>query len=466
MKKFIKNIGILFLIVLVLGACNKWIDPDINIDPDSPAEVTMATLMPAIQARVAFTTVGGNDVVRTEAIWIQHLDGVLRQSLAEANYQLRSGDVNNLWNDVYAGSLMDIVQLIQYAESTDPVALHYRGAAKVLTALVMGMSTDVWNEMPYTEAFQGEANMSPTFDSQSDIYALVFRLLDEAIADLNADDQSGIPLDGDYLYGGDAAAWAKAAYSLKAKFKLHLSKKNGAAAYNEALEAMAMGISDNSEDMQFDYGTGTKESNPLYQFMRDRGDVRMGSFFVEMLKLRFDPRLTVFVAPDGNGEFTGSDAGSGNDAASEPGPGIAAATAPTYFVTNMEMLHLKAECQYQTGVAEATVKETLFAAVQASLEKYGVFDQTWFDAYVAAMAATTGPALLKEIMTQKYIALCYQQEAYTDWRRYDNLLEVPLNPTGFENEIPRRFPYSTDEITYNPNTPSGVLITDRVWWDD
>lgn len=468
MKRFIKYTGILILTILVLGSCNKWIDPDINIDPDNPAEVSLKTLLPAIEARLAFTTVGGNDVARTQAIWTQQLDGIARQSLAETNYQLRSSDINNLWNAAYAGTMMDIKQLIDLAEASG--AVHYRGAGKILMAVALLHTTDVWNDIPYDEAFQGDQNIRPTFNTQQEIYGTIKILLEEGIADLNATDESAFKLDegGDYFYDGDVDMWKKAAYSYLAKRALHLSKRNGNAAYEEAMGYLNDAIADASEDFQFNYGDATKNSNPLYQFMRDREDVRMGAFFVEMLKLRFDPRLPAFVEPimvGGEPMYVGSVPGSAADTASKPGPAIAAPDAPTYFATYMEMLFIMAECQHMTGAGDAAVRETLFMAMEESLNKYGVYSQEYVDEYMAQMAEVGGDALYKELMTQKYIALCYQSEVYNDFRRSNNVVEIPTNPNGFESEIPRRFPYSTDEITYNPNVPEGVTIMDRVWWD-
>jgi hypothetical protein len=89
-------------------------------------------------------------------------------------------------------------------------------------------------------------------------------------------------------------------------------------------------------------------------------------------------------------------------------------------------------------------------------------------AYDSVVQMYTGADLFKEIMTQKYIALFYQAEAFNDWRRTDNVIGLVPNPTPpvTRHEIPRRFLYPTDEVNYNPNTPGDVTnIWQRVWWD-
>ena len=110
MKKYINNIiktaGLSLVFVLSLSSCEKWIDTSLNIDPDSPADVPMKLMLPAIEQKLGYN-MGGNEIVRTTAIWMQQFDGVDRQSYTEAIYQLVPGDVNNLWNAFYPGILMN-----------------------------------------------------------------------------------------------------------------------------------------------------------------------------------------------------------------------------------------------------------------------------------------------------------------------------------------------------------------------
>ena len=97
--------------------------------------------------------------------------------------------------------------------------------------------------------------------------------------------------------------------------------------------------------------------------------------------------------------------------------------------------------------------------------KYEVFDVDWMTGYNELVNGLTGDDLFEEIMTQKYIATFGQLETYHSWRR-TGIPDIPPNPNGAVNEIPRRFPYSVEEQLYNPNMPTGVSITDRVWWDE
>jgi hypothetical protein len=457
----INNILTSLVILIILSGCQKWIDPEINDNPNSPTDVPMGSILPALEASTAYKVAGGTDMLRIPAIWMQQFDGVAGEAMATANYIQQPASLSFIWDECYAEILMDARILMDKSE--EEKSPHNRGVANVLTAFILGQMTDVWNDIPWQEALQGQANFQPMFDSQESIYEEIHRLLNEAITDLqNPDEPIGVK--GDYIYEGDAEKWLKAAHAMKARYMLHLSKKYGEQAYLDALEDVALSFSDNAEDMQFIYGTGTVESNPLYQYMLIVGDVSMGAFFIDLLISYQDPRITVYALPDENGGYTGSQPGSGNMNASPPGLAVAAADALSYFITYVELLFIKSEAQFMTGQDENSVKETLLLAVSKSLEKNEVMDTTWFSGYTDHVNSLKGDELYKEIMTQKYIATFYQPEAFHSWRR-TGMPELTPNPNGATTEIPRRFPYPMSEQLYNPNTPTGIEITDRVWWD-
>ncbi len=189
------------LLVLVVSSCSKkWIDSDINTNPDAPADVPMELILPTIEARLAFDVVGSNDLTRTQSMWIQQMTGIARQSQAEGAYTLRSGDVNNLWGNVYAGVLMDSKQLIDKAIALE--SPHFEGVGYILTAVTLGIATDNWNDIPWTDALQGDANLTPAFDSQEAIYGVIQDYLSKGITALSSS-TSVFSLSGDIIFEGD-----------------------------------------------------------------------------------------------------------------------------------------------------------------------------------------------------------------------------------------------------------------------
>ncbi len=462
-----KNILSRFWLIILAGVffygCEKWIDPDINVNPNQPPEVTMGTLLPSIEAHLAYVLAGGKTIISYQAMWLQQLDGIARQSLTHTNYILLPNSVALLFDLTYTEAMMDAVILIDLAEEQN--SPHNTGVAKICLAICLGQMTDVFNDIPWSEALQGIANPTPAYDSQEFIYDEIHRLLSEGIEHLS-EINDPIGIDGDYFYKGDPALWLKAAHALKARYYLHLTKRKGNQACQNALNELNLAFTSNMDDMQFNFGSGNSESNPLYQFMRDWDDVRMGDYFMELLKEYNDPRITVYAFPDDNGEYIGSVPGSGNAAASRPGSAVADAESPTYLITYVELLFMKAEIIYQTGNNKNQVKEILIQAVTESLNKLSVYNESWLIEYASSIEDLQGNDLFEELMTQKYIATFYQPEAYHSWRR-TGFPVIPLNPNGAEDEIPRRFPYSGSEMSFNmENVPQGVTITDRVWWDE
>lgn len=465
MKKIdIKIIGVFLLMVLVLGSCKKWIDTEININPDAPQDAPMYTILSSAQVTMGFNTVGGNDICRVTAFWMQYFQGLDRQSLATSNYILQSQDVNNLWNTNYAGAMEDLKVVLDKSYALDQP--WYRGVAQVLMANCIGITSDFWGDVPFSQAFQGSNNLTPKFDSQQQIYITIQSMLDSAIVNLQKPNPGYYnDVQGDLMYGGDLAMWVKAAYAFKARYYLHLSKVSPTA-YNDALGALTNAIGDNSEDLQQPFNGDSP--NPLWFFMYNRGDLTMHARFIDMLKLRQDPRLTVFATTAADGvSYYGNDFGGVDWDASYPGTAIADVTTPVPLITNVECLFIKTEAEFMTGASPAVVRNDLIAAVSASMDKYGVLNPLYIQAYDSVLQHYTGDTLFHEVMVQKYIALCYQAESFNDWRRTNNAIGLIPNqtPPVTRQEIPRRYLYPTDEINYNPNTPSVANIWDRVWWD-
>jgi len=450
MKKIsIRLIGIVVILSISLAGCN-WIDPDMNIDPDQPSDVPMEYLVPSITSSMGYT-VGGNTAVRTTNIWMQFFDGVDRQSLTEGRYQLNSADVNDLWENLYAQSMMDCNDLMRKAgEKNSP---HYAGVAKVFMATGLGTLTNLFGDMPYGEAFLGaEGNLQPAFETQQAIYGHIDRLLTEAIADLGST-ENAVDLTSDLVYDGDTDAWKKAAYALRARYKLNLGEY--AAASSDANNAFGA----NGDDFMIPFAPTTAGSNPIFQFMRDRTDIRMSSTFVDELVDTGDPRLTFYVGPDISGGISGSSPGSETSAASHPGPYAAASDAPVNIATFAEMNFIKAECLFQTGDKAGSLA-AFKAGVEASLIKVtGEADATYMDTYVNN--ETTGSLTMQKIIEQKYKAMYATVVPYDDWRRTGFPALAPV--IGATKATPMRFPYAQSEITYNPNCPVGVTLDQKLW---
>ena len=103
-----------------------------------------------------------------------------------------------------------------YNKSMEAGAYHYAAVGKFLKAYGWIMLTDLFGEIPYSDAIG--ASPSPTYDLGEDIYLGCIADIDEAIELFGRQQEKGAePLSAaDYWNGGDTAKWIKLCYLLKA----------------------------------------------------------------------------------------------------------------------------------------------------------------------------------------------------------------------------------------------------------
>lgn len=447
------------LLIMIVASCKKWDNPDINVNPNQPNDVSLNLMLPAVEAGIAYQV--GGDLAYAERLWMQQLAGGANQALAYDNYIFHSSDDDNTWLNMYASCMNDLNLIIQ--KSGAQSSPYYKGIAEVLMAYSLGCVTDLYGDIPYSQAFQGNANLSPAYDTQQKIYTSINSLLASAITDLGKPTSLHSPGGDDLIYGGDVTMWTKAAYALKARYALHLSKVPGNTAYADALAALPNAFSANSDDLEFHFGLNTNENAPIYQFLYNRyGDINAAKFMVDTLFHASDPRATLFIDTTlADGGPDGEAPGIGGSGFAQIGSYYAAPNAHVPFISYAECLFIKAEAEFPTDKAAAVIDYK--AAVTASLAKYGITDTGWVSTNTNVTASTI---TLQNIITQKYIALYLQLEVFTDWRRTGfPALTVPIH-NATNNITPRRYPYPTSEKNYNTNTPViASPLTTRFWWD-
>ena len=278
---------LIFLAVAAFGltACSDaWLEEK-KLDQNRPSDVSMQVLLPAAQAGCGMLQ--GDVLPRLTSIFMQQMTGTDRQSLAHNRYaQIGEGDFDTPWGNTYAGGLYDLKLIIDKADESGATA--YSGIAKIMTAFALGILTDHFGDIPYTDALTGANNLKPVYDSQEDIYNTIFTLLAEGKADL-AQPSSVVPGTDDLVHGGDLAAWAAKADALKARYLNHLSKKSSydaaavIAACDDALDAGAYSV------MRYE---SALNQNPWYQFtVIDRaGYISQYGTMYDMMTASSDPR--------------------------------------------------------------------------------------------------------------------------------------------------------------------------------
>lgn len=445
MKKF-KLAAVLFAIALISTSCTKWFE-GVNQDPNNPLDVPESVLLPSIQGALAYGY--GGDASRYSAVFMQHATGVTRQFTSINAYQLTENDVNNLWRfNLYAGPMNDAKILIEKAEANGYT--EYAGIGKILMAHALMITTDLFGDIPYSEAFQGADNLTPAYDTQSNLYGTIIPgLLNDGIADLSGPSSPLSPGADDMIFGGDVNAWIQTANVLRARLALHQGAKD-ITKYTEVLNILDSGdpiFTSSADDFTFYFGSSETSANPWYQYNDQRGDIVFSGNLMSTMASITDPRFDMYFDTTGGG--------------ANMGPLYGSIGSPVPFATYVEMKFMEAEAAFQSGNTgrAATAHND---AITAHLSQLGITDA----GFLAAEASeTSGSITLDKIMTHKYIAMYLSPESWTDWRRTDlpSLTAVPVNVTS--DVIPTRFPYPQSENLYNPNMPTGLSITSKVWWD-
>lgn len=487
--KFLKVTSkcLLLATLVFVSSCSDFLD--VNEDPTSPSTVPENLQLSAILGTFSYEVIA--NAPRDPGQWIQQTawNGVPPSA---DNYDVTSSDVNNLWNSSYIDVMKDARELNDLATENGNYA--YAGIAKVVEAWNLAIITDLYGDVPYSEAFD-PSDSTPAYDSQEEVYTAIFGLLNDALADFNESSPIS-PSSDDLLYSGDMEKWERLTYTLIARLNMHLTSAPGYDANTQAqaaLDALDNGFESNEDDADFQYFNVAGEENPWYQFAIDgKWDTRnqLSSHYVSLLEDLDDPRLPIQARPagavDGNGlvegfdpenpEYIGHDNGEEGQGASQVssfGEYYSAPDASLNWISYAELKFLEAEATLiiSGAVAAQPIYED---AISASMDKLGV-DDADATAYVSSLPllAASGDAL-QEIITQKYIANFLKLEPYNDWRRtgYPELDPITNEPRTPSEIIPVRFPYPDSELQNNAENVSATgvpggypALEANVWWD-
>ena len=462
MKKILVFLAIPILLSVV--SCESFIE-GWDDSPNSPTEATPQLLLSVSEVSTFMYYTG--QLARTPSVFIQHTAGTDFHMEDIRDYVLLEGDNVNEWEGIYSNCLINEQLILDTYGEDNP---YYAGIAKVLKAMALGLLTDLWGDVPDREALQGingvsTEQLNPHFDPQQTVIGDIQTMLTEAIADLSKPSTDNILLPGvdDYIFEGDPDAWINTAWILKARYANRLSKRDASGSATNALTYLA-NVDSEQPDCMAIYGDEANEQNQWFDFQNDRGNyMQMGEFFIELLKSTSDPRLPFYALPDLNGEYTGSAKNESNKQTSDWGPFVGTeAGTDLPLVTYFEAKFIEAEANLRLGNSDDAATAYNEAVKASVLLVTGASDA----AFEAAYASETGASItLDKIMTQKYVAMFTQPEAWSDWRR-TNIPALTPNPDAEETGIPRRFPTCRSERNYNNNAVVVSNILTPVWWDE
>jgi hypothetical protein len=419
------------ILLLALSACRSELD--INQDPGrlTSGQVTLPTLLPSAEQYTANCYFGA---AQYGVQYPQYLAG-------QAVSQYRPYGFDELWRALYTDAVPTLQEMIRRGEAQE--AYNYAGVARILLGLNMLLGSSIYGDLPYTQANQGTANLYPCYDSMQELYEThIIGLFDQGLADLTrpaSPNPTLRTLANDYIYGRFQASgqqipkWIRAGNGAKARYYLHLSKKNPAY-YNQAIAFANQSLTSNADDLELVYsatGTNVLQNPSWFSFLGSSTVkvMRPSSYLVNLMNGAgaytglVDPRLPLYADRGTNVTYVGVTPGA---VVAQPGVTVNITTnvwhargdAPIQILTYPEVKFILAESHFQTGNRTEAYNNYL-AGIRASMEKVGVAEAQ-IAAYLGSPQIAKGAEALQisDIMLQKYLALYLQMETWTDMRRY------------------------------------------------
>lgn len=496
------NLIILILGMLVFNACDNDFE-EINANPNQPENVT-------------------SDLLLTNIIMesVREMDGmawgsgnVIAQHVAKIQFTGRDrydwGPEGSPWFDFY-DLLRDVNNILDIEENDNS----YVATALILKSWMYQIMTDLYGDIPYTQAIRGksESNFTPAFDRQEAIYSGILSDLERANDILN---NSRTPIAGDVLFNGDLDRWQKLANSLRLRVLLRQSgRKDPSAAMSAILsDPNAPVFTSNDDQAVFNYLASAPNQQPLFTTRSGSFDeYRLSRLMESTLKNLNDNRLFAYAQPttsSGQGLV-----GSPEDYVGVPN-GLADESALIFnggsnFVSRVGLLYSCLVCddnasptarqgmimtyaELQFIMAEAAEKGFISGdaenyylnGIQASFDYFvertalisseisaAVIPGTDYFSQASVAYTGTSEEKLRKIGTQKWIALFFNgTEAWAEWRR-SGIPDLRPGPDALVGQVPTRFMYPIEAQSLNgENYRAAVasqgpdVITTRLWWD-
>ena len=466
--KYLKYISLSFLAFMMIcfAGCSDFLD--VNDDPTKIKEVNLKVLLPtAIEgtARAHYYGIGTACQVTHELDFYFGYYG---------NF-----DNNSLWEVGYLTNLNQLQTIVEDSENSP----YYKGIARVLQAVNLGLMTDSWENIPYSQALQGSLNTTPEYDTQESIYNTIFEYLDEAVVLLSAEESFFTPGADDLIYEGDLEKWTKLAHSLKARYLLHVSNKSSVD-WNDILTAAAGGFATADDNFQLYYNS--VNLNPIHKniaLANETGNFTytFGKMFVDMLNgVSFgvvDPRLPLIVDKGDAAEYHGlasyDDDAPGNTVEISTSTWYGKNESPLIMMSFAELKFIEAEAALHTGGDAQSAYE---AGVEDHMTMVGVSQAEMADYMAQPGFALNGSNDIAKIMKEKYIALIFNPETWNDMRRFDfdpNIFAGFVNVNRNNNpQVNRDGPahralYPTTEYSRNAaNAEANYQPNEEKMWKD
>lgn len=477
-----KNISIVIIVLFLIFSCNNDFEA-INTNPNSPTEIQASLLLRQViydygeelsyEGFVAGNLLGQHFTMVDFNLFDRH-------NLTQAQLG------GNPWPTLYT-NLRDNELILNQSRSKVSEAI-YEGPALILKAYMTAALTDIYGDVPYSEALSAsDGIVSPAYDTQETIYTSengILDNLDRAIEIIKS--YEGVHmLEGDLLFNGDLDAWTTFARSLKFKSLIRISDRLEVGTALQDLYNTQDFILENEQNATFDFTDGRPNSFRMQQ-LRD-GDFNLfvlSETMAEILSDLQDPRQEVLFRPIGNdssgkeyvGLLNGPDASQTSISVSDY------SLTGKIFREQTGLLDANFLCAWELHflLAEAAEKGLILADAQDHYEKGVALAFEYWHTFLPEEYLKSGSAAygldgankIEQIITQKWIANSINgYEGWIEYRRTGFPKLKTIASSLNEDLIPSRMPYPTDEAALNQLNYEAAIqnnnnsINAQVWWD-
>ncbi|MER2996539.1 SusD/RagB family nutrient-binding outer membrane lipoprotein [Pontibacter populi] len=475
---------------LATSSCTKDFE-ELNTNPNASEAATPASLLaPALHDVV---TRNNNRALRLNNELMQVHATVLNNDEIH-RYVVRPGESDYMWNNWYL-QRTNFVDIYNSALLTQNKS--YMAIGLILDVWVTSLITDMFGDVPYSEANKGrDGVLQPKFDKQEIIYKDLFAKLEEAnallAAEIAAAEAAGkfptLPeaeASLDPLYNGNLPLWRKFGNSLYLRLLMRTSGRPEAGAAGKIREMVETNpgfypIFSNNEESAILRYTSTLPLVSAFTNLRDydfNGSHGLTEFFIDNLNEMEDPRLTRWATLFGS-VYSGIPSGyaAGNIPERQSTYQVALKNEPLLgnIINYAEVQFILSEAALR-GYITADPKTYYDQGVTAAITMWdlGVPAGYLEKEAVAWNEAGGFEDKLEQIMLQKYFTLFFTDfQQWYEFRRTGHPV-LPIGP-GVQNNglMPSRFRYpvvvqSLNGANYNAAVAEmgGDDINTKVWWD-
>ena len=511
MKKII--IKATLFATLVATGCTKDFDA-VNTDPTkaSASNFDANLLLPSGELGYVSAVSGYNGPILFQSMWTQTFASAIFPGYYSGGDKYVQGGSfldyqGRTWDAGFQAA--SYLREIQNLTKDKPELSNLSGIAVINEVLNIEAITDVYGDIPYSQALQAKSGISqPVYDKQQAVYSQMLSKLDSVLPTLDA--AKAIPTNDVFPYKGAVGQWKKFGYSLMLRMAMRLTKVDPATAKTWAEKAYAGGVFASNADnayIIFDNAHGFSNANSRsLTTAEDYAEVKWGKVLIDYLKSTSDPRLSVIseisqpgVKNSANESLPGISTpalqqgmpngydqnGGATDITKAPGfPGATGTgsdanitggysrpttavylslNTATFILTYAQTEFLLAEAAARGWNVGANASTHYANGLTAALETYGQINPAGAISHATAVAYAAANALdvstlensLKQINTQYWVVtgtIFDFDEAWSNWRRSGYPVLTPVNYIGnfTGGTIPRRQAYPTSEASKNP----------------